>query len=169
MHSVCITASSLTIIPTTIIAIVGRGGLCRDPVFIIGLAIGATAALTITAIIADRASADGREGLMEGLALLLQVLSRWVSAHSLPADPLYGYLKGVAVCDTFVEGARGRCRVAVRLLPYLVAMFAAIEILGDRGAMDAWWASLPSIIDSLKIFWEVLPLALILLCPGRAL
>ncbi|NLN16139.1 MAG: spore maturation protein [Firmicutes bacterium] len=50
---VCITASSLTIIPTTIIAMRAAAGSV-DPGGIIGPAIGATTASTITAIIVDR-------------------------------------------------------------------------------------------------------------------
>ena len=50
---ICITASSLTIIPTTIIAMRPAAGAV-DPGGIIGPASGATAASTITAIIADR-------------------------------------------------------------------------------------------------------------------
>ena len=50
---ICIPASSLTIIPTTIIAMRAAAGSV-DPGGIIGPAIGATAASTITAIIADR-------------------------------------------------------------------------------------------------------------------
>ena len=98
---------------------------------------------------------------MEGLALLLQVLSRWALPTVFLLIPLYGYLKGVAVYDTFVEGAREGAGVAVRLLPYLVAMVAAIEIFRGSGAMDHLVGLIAPITDSLGIPREVLPLALI--------
>lgn len=98
---------------------------------------------------------------MEHLAILLQILSRWALPIVLLLIPLYGHLKGVPVYETFVEGAREGAGVALRLLPYLVAMFTAIEIFRQSGAMDHLVSLIAPITDSLGIPREVLPLALV--------
>src|SRR5690606_36898568 len=48
----------------------------------------------------------------------------------------YGALKKVRVYETFVEGAKEGFNIAVRIIPYLVAMLMAIGIFRAGGAME---------------------------------
>jgi len=98
---------------------------------------------------------------MESLTITLQILSRWALPMVLLLIPLYGHLKGVPVYEVFVEGAKEGAGVAMRLLPYLVAMFTAIGIFRQSGAMDHLVGLIAPITDSLGIPREVLPLFLI--------
>jgi spore maturation protein SpmA len=47
-----------------------------------------------------------------------------------------GWRKGVPVYETFVEGAKEGFEVAVRIIPYLVAMLVAIGVFRASGALD---------------------------------
>jgi spore maturation protein SpmA len=47
-----------------------------------------------------------------------------------------GLLKRVAVFDAFIEGAKEGFSTAVRIIPYLVAMMAAIALLRTSGIID---------------------------------
>lgn len=73
----------------------------------------------------------------------------------------YGAYKKVKVYEQFIEGAKEGFNVAVRIIPYLVAMLAAIGIFRAGGAMEGWLIPLLKIItDPLGIPAEVLPMAL---------
>ena len=48
----------------------------------------------------------------------------------------YGAFKKVKVYEQFVEGAKEGFKVAVRIIPYLVAMLMAIGIFRAGGAME---------------------------------
>lgn len=72
----------------------------------------------------------------------------------------YGYIKGVKVYDVFVEGAKDGFVTAVRVLPYMVAMFVAIGIFRTSGAMDMLILILSPLIRLIGIPPEILPLAL---------
>ena len=50
--------------------------------------------------------------------------------------PVYGMVKGVKVYAAFVEGAREGFEVAVRIIPYLVAVLAAVGAFRGAGGMD---------------------------------
>ncbi len=73
----------------------------------------------------------------------------------------YGALKKIKVYEQFVEGAKEGFNIAIRIIPYLVAMLVAIAIFRAGGAMDNW------LIPVLRIFTdligmpaEALPMAL---------
>ena len=73
----------------------------------------------------------------------------------------YGAYKKVKVYEQFIEGAKEGFNVAVRIIPYLVAMLGAIGIFRAGGAMEGWLIPLLKIItDPLGIPAEVLPMAL---------
>ena len=73
----------------------------------------------------------------------------------------YGAIKKVKVYECFVEGAKEGFQIAVRIIPYLVAMLVAIGIFRESGAMD-WLATIVSPVTNLfKMPAEVLPMALV--------
>jgi len=67
----------------------------------------------------------------------LEVGSNWALALIIVGIPVYGYLKGVKVYEAFVEGAKEGFQVAVRIIPFLVAVLAAVGAFRAAGAMDA--------------------------------
>lgn len=73
----------------------------------------------------------------------------------------YGALKKVKVYEQFVEGAKEGFNIAVRIIPYLVAMLVAIGIFRAGGAMDNWLIPLLRFVtDPIGFPAEALPMAL---------
>jgi len=75
--------------------------------------------------------------------------------------PLYGLYKRVPVFETFVEGAKEGFHVAVRIIPYLVAILFAIGMFRASGAMDFLVGALNPVLALVGIPGEVLPMAII--------
>lgn len=73
----------------------------------------------------------------------------------------YGLLKGVAVYEVFVDGAKEGFNIAVNIIPYLVAMLFAIAIFRASGALDFILTLLTPIADLLGFPAEVIPMGLI--------
>src|SRR5687768_14419990 len=92
---------------------------------------------------------------------LISVLSFFVLPIILVGFPLYGLYKRVPVYESFVEGAREGFQVAVRIIPYLVAILFAIAMFRASGAMDALTALLSPVLAVLGFPAEVLPMAII--------
>ena len=80
------------------------------------------------------------------LILLTLLRGREVGPWLIPALVtglvVFGALRRVRVYETLVEGAQEGFRVAVRIIPYLVAILVAIGMFRASGAMDALLAPL---------------------------
>lgn len=73
----------------------------------------------------------------------------------------YGFIRKVKVYEQFVEGAKEGFNIAVRIIPYLVAMLVAIAIFRAGGAMDNWLIPVLRIFtDPIGMPAEALPMAL---------
>ena len=72
----------------------------------------------------------------------------------------YGAIKKVKVYEVFVEGAKEGFNVAVKIIPYLVAMLVAIGIFRAGGAMDFLTLILNPITNLIGLPAEALPMAL---------
>lgn len=71
---------------------------------------------------------------------------------------VHGYIKGVSLYDAFVEGAKEGFTTAIRIMPYLVAIFLAIGIFRGSGAMDILVNMLSPLFKLVGIPKEVFPL-----------
>jgi spore maturation protein B len=60
--------------------------------------------------------------MIEGIRSLIGLLSFFVIPLIVVGFPLYGLVKRVPVYESFVEGAKEGFEVAVRIIPYLVAI-----------------------------------------------
>lgn len=91
----------------------------------------------------------------------LQILSMLAIPFLILSIVGYGAIRKIKVYESFVEGAKEGFNVAVRIIPYLVAMLAAITIFRAGGAMDKLLIPLLSYITSpLGFPAEALPMAL---------
>ncbi|MCB9247479.1 MAG: spore maturation protein [Ignavibacteriales bacterium] len=72
----------------------------------------------------------------------------------------YGAIKKVKIYETFVEGAKEGFDVAVRIIPYLVAMLVAIGIFRAGGAMEILIYALTPITNLIGMPAEALPMAI---------
>lgn len=74
-----------------------------------------------------------------------------------------GMYKKVNVFESFVEGAKGGFEIAVRIIPYLVAMLVAISVLRTSGAFEFITMGMTKLFDFLGMdtqFVSALPTAL---------
>ncbi len=76
---------------------------------------------------------------------------------------LGGLWKKINVFDAFIDGAKGGFEIAIRIIPYLVAMLVAISVLRTSGAFDYLLNGLSAVFSSLGFktdFVAALPTAL---------
>jgi spore maturation protein B len=92
---------------------------------------------------------------------LLETASSWILALLIVGIPVYGYLKGVKVYEAFIEGAKEGFATGVRIIPYLVAILAAVGAFRAAGAMDAFARVLAPVTGPLGLPAEVIPLAVV--------
>lgn len=74
---------------------------------------------------------------------------------------VFGVIKKVKIYEAFVEGAKEGFNVAVRIIPYLVAMLVAIGIFRAAGAMEMLASLLAPVTNLIGMPPEALPMALI--------
>lgn len=91
----------------------------------------------------------------------IETLSIWIIPLMVCGIPLYGYIKGVRVYEKFVEGGEEGLQMAVRIMPYMIAIFFAMGIFSASGAMDVIARRLGPILSCLGMPPQVLPLALV--------
>lgn len=74
---------------------------------------------------------------------------------------LFGYLRGVKVYESVTEGAKEGFDVAVRIIPYMVAIFVAIGIFRESGALTIFTKLTAPLLTLIGMPVEVLPMALL--------
>jgi spore maturation protein SpmA len=74
--------------------------------------------------------------------------------------PLYAALRGVKVYEEFVEGAKEGFQVAVRIIPFLVAMLVAMGMFRAAGGVDLLARALQPALNLISFPMDLLPMAL---------
>lgn len=102
-------------------------------------------------------------------------LARAINAISLLAIPflvtffpLYATLKGVKVYEEFVIGAKEGFEVAVRIIPYLVAILVAIGMFRGAGGIELLSKFFGALLSKIGFPVELLPMALMRPLSGSA-
>jgi spore maturation protein B len=98
---------------------------------------------------------------MDTIRDFIGIVSVFVIPAILVGFPLYGLFKRVPVYESFVEGAKEGFNVAVRIIPYLVAILFAIAMFRASGAMDFLVTVLNPVLALVGFPAEVLPMAII--------
>jgi len=102
------------------------------------------------------------------LIAIIQSLSLVAIPFLLGFFPLYAALKGVAVYEEFIEGAKEGIQVALRIFPYLVAILVAVGIFRAAGGIDILTRVLSPVLDLIGLPPQVLPLVLVRPLSGSA-
>ncbi len=89
-----------------------------------------------------------------------QSLSPWILPLLMVGFLVFGMIRGVRIYEAFIEGAKDGFQVALRIIPYLVAILVAVGMLRASGALEAVVAVLGSITGSFGLPAEALPMAL---------
>lgn len=98
---------------------------------------------------------------MDILRTFFDLFSLFVLPIMIVGFPLYGLYKKVPVYEEFVEGAKDGFKVAVMIIPYLVAILFAIGMFRASGAMDFLIAGLGPLLGAIGVPSEILPMAII--------
>lgn len=104
-------------------------------------------------------------GTIAALVPLTVVYGKTVAPWIIPALMLgflsFGIARRVPVYEVFVEGARDGFQVAVRIIPYLVAILVAVGMLRESGALDLFVGWIGPATSALGLPGEALPMALL--------
>ncbi len=90
-----------------------------------------------------------------------QVVGMWLVPLLVVGFIGYGAFRGVAVYEVFVEGAKEGYEIAVRIIPYLVAILAAVGMLRGSGAIDGFVRLVGPYTMMVGMPAEALPMALL--------
>lgn len=95
------------------------------------------------------------------MRLALETISLWAIPVLLVAIPLLAIARRVKVYEEFVDGAKEGFDVAVRIIPYLVAILVAIGMFRGSGAMDLLTEGLRPVLSLIGFPPELFPLAVL--------
>ena len=88
-----------------------------------------------------------------------------VSLLSIPfllsAIPLFATLRRVKVYEEFVDGAKEGFDVAIRIIPYLVAMLVAVGMFRAAGGIDLFSRALSPVLNLVGFPTDLLPMCLV--------
>ncbi|MDF1860444.1 MAG: nucleoside recognition domain-containing protein [Verrucomicrobiales bacterium] len=117
--------------------------------------------------VAIQLDAEGASLEEEDLDKTRTMGQRALSAISVAAIPfvlvffiVFAALKRIPVYEEFVEGAKEGWNVAVRIMPFIVAMLAALAILRNSGALFLFQNLLRPVLDLIQFPAELVPMAL---------
>jgi spore maturation protein SpmB len=88
-------------------------------------------------------------------------VSPWILPMLMIGFLLFGWVRGVRVYETFVEGAKEGFQVALRIIPYLVAILVAVGMLRASGALGMMVSVLGPVTGRFGLPAEALPMALL--------
>ncbi len=91
---------------------------------------------------------------------IITIFSDWAIPVLLFIIPVMAFVKKVKVYEVFVDGAKEGFEVAVKIIPYLVAILVAIGMLRASGALDLFVKALTPITNLIGMPAEALPAAL---------
>ena len=192
--------ASITLIPTTIIAVRVQAGSI-NPTEIIGTTIFASACATVAAILATKTIEilyGGFSALVEkikeklksiaitilatiALIILFKVgvfnqlfgllpsgifkkiinlASIWAIPLLLFIIPVLAFYKKIKIYEVFVEGAKEGFEIAVKIIPFLVAILVAIAMFRASGAMDMFVYIFSPVTNLIGMPAEILPAVL---------
>ena len=89
------------------------------------------------------------------------MLSSWTLPAVVGGIVLFGWARGVRVYEVLVDGAKDGFNVALRIIPYLVAILVAVGMLRAAGGIDLLVTLLDPITSRIGMPAEALPQALL--------
>ena len=90
-----------------------------------------------------------------------RVISPWIIPGIMIGLLGFGAARKVRVYEVFVEGAKDGFLVAVRIIPYLVAILVAVGMFRSSGALDVMVAAISPLTTLVGLPGEALPMALL--------
>lgn len=131
----------------------------REPPGIIGRLLFGGLALAFLVVVTYRLTVHGTPNLFD--TEVMSVISDWLLPLLICTLLLFGYFRGVKVYEVLTEGAKEGFQIAVRIIPFLVAIFVAIGMFRESGALDLITNLITPITALINFPAEALPMALI--------
>ena len=91
---------------------------------------------------------------------IMQIFSIWLIPVLIFAILILAWRNKVKVYEAFIDGAKEGFSVAIKIIPYLVAVLVAIGMFRASGAMDIFVALFSPITNLIGMPAETLPVAL---------
>ena len=92
---------------------------------------------------------------------LLNLISLWLLPAIIVTVLTCAIFKKVLIYDEFTKGAKGGFQIAVKIIPYLVAIIVSISMLRASGAIEMFANFLAPILNKLNIPADTLPLMVV--------
>ena len=99
---------------------------------------------------------------------VLNTISVWILPVIISTILLWGAYKKAPLYEDFCEGAKEGFWVAVKILPYLIAIMVAIAMFRASGALDCLYSILKTPLEHLKIPADTLSLMITRSLSGSA-
>ena len=90
-----------------------------------------------------------------------RVISPWIIPGLMVALLGFGVARKVRVYEAFVEGAKDGFSVAIKIIPYLVAILVAVGMFRASGALDVFVSAIGPVTSLVGMPPEALPMALL--------
>ena len=104
----------------------------------------------------------GREaGVRPWGEIVRGVASFWMIPALIAGLVLFGWARGVRVYESVVEGAKEGFQVALRIIPYLVAILVAVAMFRASGCLDLFVAAVSPLTAPLGLPAEAVPMAIL--------
>jgi spore maturation protein SpmA len=97
----------------------------------------------------------------QGSDVFREMASYWLLPAIIAGALLYGWSRRTPVYDSLVEGAKEGFDVAIRIIPYLVAILVAVGMFRACGALEVLTGLLAPITSFIGMPAEALPMALL--------
>jgi spore maturation protein SpmA len=88
-------------------------------------------------------------------------LSNWLMPMLLCSLLLFGFFKGIKVYEALTEGGKEGFSIAIRIIPFMVAIFVAIGMFRESGALDIFIRILNPVTSLIGMPAEALQVALL--------
>jgi len=93
--------------------------------------------------------------------LVTDVTSAWMLPTLVAVLVLYGWVRGVRVYDSLVEGAKQGFQVAIRIIPYLVVILVVVGMFRASGGLELIVVGVSPFTKLIGLPAEALPMALL--------
>ncbi|MFC1513723.1 spore maturation protein [candidate division KSB1 bacterium] len=90
---------------------------------------------------------------------ILQIISTWAIPVVICVIVVTGFVRKIKVYEVFVEGAKEGFEIAIKIIPFLVAILVAIGMFRGAGAMDLLVRLVSPVTDLFGYPSEVLHMA----------
>lgn len=90
-----------------------------------------------------------------------QVISPWILPGLMLGFLLFGVIRKVPIYESFVEGAKEGFQVALKIIPYLVAILVAVGMFRASGALEWVVGQIGQFTTLIGLPAEALPMALL--------